>query len=443
MRSLVYATLSALLCACQSYVAVPVQPATLVAVAQHSRVKVANKADILLVVDDSYSMSGKQERLSAALQNFTAALDQLQPPVDYQVAVTTTSVDERFGACGPPGDPNAAAKCDSDWGATGFSCDSGYACLRSFANAGKLYQASGVPAVILRRRDYSATQFASYLAAAVKVGVDGARQPQGMEAMKLALTDPASGLVRDGAKIVVAFLSDAEDCSDPAHRGVSLVIDPKTGNVIDKCAQESAGDGSSLPSLEPVATYVNFLRNLKNSDGNAKEVEIATLVSLSNGTQDPGLCSNPACDAECDSATGGRARCDQRCGQAPTYQICMNDCLAECHMFCGGESPSRRYLELAFAFEGVAANICSDDASPALARVAAVIGIPKQVLLRARPQSLDTMFVRVNRGGQIVDCALGQGFDLVQTSEGQAVKFQGSCALQPDDLWDVRYLTSR
>jgi hypothetical protein len=121
----------------------------------------------------------------------------------------------------------------------------------------------------------------------------------------------------------------------------------------------------------------------------------------------------------------------------------MNDCLAECHMFCGGESPSRRYLELAFAFEGVASNICSDDASPGLARVAAVIGIPKQVLLRARPQSLDTMFVRVNRGGQLLDCALGQGFDLVQTSEGQAVKFQGFCALQPDDLWDVRYLTNR
>jgi len=280
MRSLVHRTVLVLLCGCQSYVAVPVQPATLVAVAQHSRVKVATKADVLLVIDDSYSMSGKQQRLANALQNFTTALDQLQPPVDYQVAVTSTSVDERFGACGPAGDQYAAAQCNSDWGAPGFTCDPGFACLRTFPRAGKLFQAPGVPAIILKRADYTAAQFATYLADAVKVGVDGARQPQGMEAMKMALADPSSGLLRDGAKVVVAFLSDAEDCSDPAHRASSLVRDPATGAIIDKCAQESASDGSNLPALEPVATYVNFLRALKNADGNSKEVEVAALVSL-------------------------------------------------------------------------------------------------------------------------------------------------------------------
>jgi hypothetical protein len=443
MRSLVFTTVLVLLAGCQGYVAVPVQPATLVAVAQHSRVKVATKADVLLVVDDSYSMSGKQQRLAAALQNFTTALDQLQPPVDYQVAVVSTSVEERFGACGPPGDSNAAAKCSSDWGAEGFSCDPGFACLRSFPNAGKLFQAPGVPALILKRRDYSATQFAAYLAQAVKVGVDGARQPQGMQAMKMALSNPASGLLRDGAKVVVAFLSDGEDCSDPAHRASSLVIDPKTGNIIDKCAQESASDGSSLPALEPVASYVSYLREMKNADGNAKEIEVAALVSLANGSQDPGLCNNPACDTECDSLSGGRARCEKRCGQAPTYQICMNDCAAECHAFCRGQVPGRRYLELAYAFEGVAANVCSDDASPGLARLAAVIGIPKQVLLRAKPQPMETMFVRVIRGGQIVECVSGQGYDLVQTPDGQSVRFAGPCLLQPDDQWDVRYLTGK
>src|SRR6201989_2416126 len=89
--------------ACQSYVAVPVQPATLVAVQQHSQVKVTTKADILFVVDDSLSMSQKQDRLAQALANFTAALDALDPPVDYQAAVATTSIFERFGACAPDG----------------------------------------------------------------------------------------------------------------------------------------------------------------------------------------------------------------------------------------------------------------------------------------------------------------------------------------------------
>ena len=54
---------------CQSYVAVPVQPVTLVAVSQRGKVRVATKADVLLVVDDSPSMSGKQDRLAAALAN--------------------------------------------------------------------------------------------------------------------------------------------------------------------------------------------------------------------------------------------------------------------------------------------------------------------------------------------------------------------------------------
>src|SRR5207244_191592 len=104
MRCLLASTVLVLLCGCQSYVAVPVQPATLIAVAQHAKVRVATKADVLLVIDDSYSMSGKQDRLAAALQGFTQELDSLQPPVDYQVGVTTTTVSERFGACGPAGD---------------------------------------------------------------------------------------------------------------------------------------------------------------------------------------------------------------------------------------------------------------------------------------------------------------------------------------------------
>ena len=441
MRSLLSFTVLCLLCACQSYVAVPVQPVTLVAVSQHAKVKVTTKADVLLVVDDSFSMSGKQQRLAAALRNFTDELDALRPPVDYQVAVTTTSVGERFGACGPAGDPSAAAQCNSDWGATGFACDAGLACLRTFPAAGQLFKAPSVPSAILRRRDLSADQFAALLREQVKVGVDGSRQPQGMEAMKLALAGANSGLMRDGAKVVVAFFTDAEDCSDPAHRFSALVRDPATGNVVDMCAKESAGRGTG-PSLEPVAAYVNFLRGLKNADGSAKEVQVGSIVSLTDGSRDPGLCSNPACDAEC-SSPAGTARCEARCAQAPTYQVCMADCASECHLFCGGETPGRRYVELAYAFEGAVGNVCSDDASPALSRLTAVIGIPKQVPLKARPQSPDLLDVRVERGGVSMMCPAGVGHELVETTDGPVVHFIGTCVLQPDDTWDVRYLTTR
>jgi hypothetical protein len=105
--------------------------------------------------------------------------------------------------------------------------------------------------------------------------------------------------------------------------------------------------------------------------------------------------------------------------------------------------PGRRYLDLAYAFSGVAANVCSDDASPALSRLSAVIGIPRQVLLRAQPSSPEVLVVRVERRGQSTECPAGTGYELVSTQDGPAVQFTGACALQPDDIWDLRYLTTR
>jgi hypothetical protein len=434
MRIAISVTLLAILCGCQSYVAVPVQPVTLVAVNQRSRVRVFTRADVLLVIDDSFSMSGKQERLAAALQNFTAQLDALQPAVDYQVGVTTTTVSERLGACGPAGDANAAGACDSEWQAPGFACDSGLACYRGFPEAGQLRGA-------LRRAD-SATpgDFAQKLAALVQVGVVGSRQPQGLEAMKLAMSGTA--FLRDQAKVVVAFISDAEDCSDPGHRLAMLIKDPNTGNVVDQCAIEARGGAPGAPALEPVANYVNFLRALKNADGSAKEVEIGAVVSLADGTQDAGVCANPTCDARCDTPAAAAA-CQTRCAGAPTEAICLADCNAECHTFCGGQVPGRRYLELTDSFAGVAANVCSDDAAPGLQRLTAVIGIPKQIPLRAQPAGPEYVAVRVERGGQSIDCAPGTGYQLVAATDGPVVQFSGTCLLQPDDTWDIRFLASR
>src|SRR5260370_1153621 len=113
-------------------------------------------------------------------------------------------------------------------------------------------QAPSAPGPVLRRADYTAQQFASFFAADVEVGVAGSRQPQGMEAMKLALQRP--GFLRNASKIVVAFFSDAEDCSDPAHRLSMLTKDPATGNVVDQCAIMARRGAPS--ALEPVASDV-------------------------------------------------------------------------------------------------------------------------------------------------------------------------------------------
>jgi len=425
---------------CQSYVAVPVQPATLIAVAQHSQVKVATKADILFVVDDSLSMSGKQDRLAQALAGFTTQLDALQPAIDYQVAVVTTSIFERFGACGPDGDPNAAGQCDSDWGAPGYVC-AGAACLRSFtAEAGKLRVAPGNPGAVLRRSATAAATFSGWVANDVQAGSAGARQPQGLEAMRLALDDSSSGFLRDGAKIVVAFFTDAEDCSDPQQR-FSMLVKDSQGNVIDQCARQSAADASSLSSLEPVARYVNFLRARANADGSAKEVQVAAIVSLADGTHEPGICTDAACQSRCDQPAAQQI-CQTRCAGATPPALCIADCSAECKSFCNGQVPGRRYVQMATAFQGLAASVCSDDAGGPLGRLAAVIGIPKQIELYARPSALELLRVRVDRGQTTLDCAPGQGFDLVESPDGPAVRFTGACILQPDDVWDIRYLAN-
>jgi hypothetical protein len=211
-----------------------------------------------------------------------------------------------------------------------------------------------------------------------------------------------------------------------------LVKDPATGNVIDRCAQEARSDGSAAPSLEPVANYVNFLRGLKNADGSLKEIEVGAIVSLKDGTLDPGICANPSCDAACDTPAA-TAACDARCSNAPTYRICMADRASLCHTFCGGEVPGRRYLELAFAFSGIAANVCSDDAGPALSKLSSVIGIPRQVQLRARPSAPELLAVRLERGGQSMECAPALDYTLSTSPDGFFVKFEGNCLLMPSD----------
>jgi hypothetical protein len=191
-----------------------------------------------------------------------------------------------------------------------------------------------------------------------------------------------------------------------------------------------------------VANYANFLRSLKNLDGSSKEVEVGAVVSLTDGTGDPGLCDNPACDAQCDSQAEADA-CNTKCQGSPTLAICVSDCVSECHSFCGGQVPGRRYLELAFAFSGLTANVCSDDAGPALQQLSEVIGIPKSVTLRATPSPAALLVVRVERGTQDILCNEGDGYTIVTTDQGPAVQFAGPCLLQPNDTFDIRYLTGR
>src|SRR2546430_15834734 len=104
-------------------------------------------------------------------------------------------------------------------------------------------------------------------------------------------------------------------------------------------------------------------------------MEVAALVSLKNGPRDPGRCANSSCAARCD-APPQQQQCQATCAGSPTLALCMADCTAACKTFCGGQVPGRRYVEMATAFSGLTANICADDASDPLQRLAKNRGNP-------------------------------------------------------------------
>lgn len=427
--------LFAALAGCQEDVARPVQPLTLVAVRQRRTVDVATRADILFVVDDSPSMSGKIQRMTRAFGGFITALDALDPAVDYHLAVTTTSVGERFGSCAPAnGLPSAT--CSSDWYATGFICDVGGACWRPFDDrAGALHAAPGATP-ILKRGQMPPDQLAATFGQALQVPLDGARQTRAFEALEAAVRRNPD-LMRPGAKLVPIFLTDGDDCSDPDHRTVGLTRAGADGHLVDNCVVEAAKDDSSS-LLMPLATFETWLGGLEDPGGARHEVVFAGVVDLAPSGV-PGVCHSTTCERACDTPDAAQA-CAQQCGSAADPAQCARDCNAQCHAWCSGEQPSVRYARLLASVDGVAASICDDSYANALAQVARVIGVPTAVTLSAAPAPDTSLLVQVVRGDAVITCA--PGIDYVRSGSEISLVPGGACRLQPGDTYDVRYLTT-
>lgn len=132
-------------------------------------------SDILLTVDNSCSMSDKQQHLATNFSSFIAYAN--QQTVDYQIGVTTTD--------------------DTPWGEQGL-----------------LLGDASNPAILSRSTGNVAAMFAQK----VNVGTRGAGVEQPLAASLHALTPPLStganaGLVRPDATLAVVVVSDAQDQS--------------------------------------------------------------------------------------------------------------------------------------------------------------------------------------------------------------------------------------
>lgn len=149
-------------------------------------------ADILFVIDDSCSMEDEQAALGPQLDSFLSYAN--TQGVDYQIAVTTTDVDNS----GPT--RRGGSYCPYNGGKRGqfVECDGQRIITRSTANAATLFNRI-----------------------VTSLGSNGSGYEQGLEAAYLALSDPTintwnAGFLRPDAALAVILVSDEEDFSTRA-----------------------------------------------------------------------------------------------------------------------------------------------------------------------------------------------------------------------------------
>lgn len=411
---------------CRGQVFEPVRDGLAASASLSGRVDVVTRADLLFVVDDSRSMQNEQEKLGEGFPALVRALDALDPPISWRVAVMTTSVDERFGPCDPD-DPSSPAWCSASFGGTGFACES-RKCVRRFPDrAGQLLAAPGNPAV-LDRDQLSASDITWLFSQKVQVPLDGSRQEQPLRAVKIALEgDSLDGFRRPDARLVVYVVSDEDDCSDSSEQ--TLAIELTSGGEIDHCA---VGTG-----LDRVTDWVRWF----STQG---DVALGAVVGLAPGSQSPGQCVDDSCALSC-TQPAGLAVCEQQCQGALLPQRCIDECIAECDNFCGSQAPGHRLASAVRSLSGPLASICESDYGPALARLARVLGIPERIELPSTPSDLRAFFFRITREGRTLDCEQGSDWDVDLGSNPPelVIEQNGACRLLPGDAWEVRYIAAQ
>ncbi len=351
----------------------------------------AVKTDILFVVDDSGSMAAEQANLATSFDSFIRALAASAVKDDFQIGVTTTSVDwPRYlsGSSGPF--------------ETITQYTSGPAAGASYP-AGALVGAPGhriLPANSLTLVDD--------FKADVNVGTSGANKEQGLRAALLAVSDRIAdgtnaGFLRSGARLAVIIVSDEDDCSDPASP--PAVIYPSSGDACHTDAEQA--------KLPPVASYVSALR--EKLGGEARDVVVAVIAGVDPTTKQP---VQPACNP-----TGGY--------------------------------PAKRYSAFVAGFpgKGLIDDVCQADFTATLQQVAGLIA-SQTLPLSETPADPALLSVAVSRGsGGTTTCSVAEaggtaaGADVIYSppQEGRpaALTFRGDCALQPGDQVHVQVLCAR
>ncbi len=336
--------------------------------------RVSTMVDILFVVDDSRSMRGNQDNLANDLGVFIdlllAANDQRiaedQDPLDFRIAVTSTSVRERLAL--PDMNINRTTYNPTEGCADGiaYEIESGepYPAGDFMAPAGNDVILTSDQFLNEQTRADAIRQFQENM----RLGVCGSSQEEGLEGMRLAI-EKNPDFWRHQSRLVVVFFSDEEDASDMTGEFFNMVYDPE-----DPHAQDGLIYARSHPDyrdqLTPVSEYKAFLdAEAANRGGTVAIAAIVSAVGEPPHDMEAEVWPDPE-QYNCFDPVCAMAACQQEAECDPNNeQDLRGDRIVGSPHWCGGDSPGERYLELARMYprdDHIMDSICQTDFSSTL-----------------------------------------------------------------------------
>jgi len=405
-----------------------------------SRVQLASTAtaDILFVVDDSGSMAPEQARLARNFNAFITSLAKAQTervanglePFEFHVPVTPSAIFESWVPCLNPTCTGSPLSCNIQFPVSNWSPQYSEACDQSGAACHDVitsyYQCSANPSVngtpypsgdfvaagsnprVLHftktlnwksgTSDPAIADLITKFQQNITVGTCGSGMEQHLEAGRLALEKALrqNGLSQPvgvdpnewphaNSKLVVVWVGDEDDCSNPKDATRSLAFGSGTaapGN--DVC---TADETAASPKQFPVQSYADFFTNLGRPFG-AAFIYSAQLGSCTKDANGNVVCSPGKCICQCPTSCAS-------CGSGAT-----GDCQIPSN--CGGQIPlaESRFHQLSAAFRLKGANtfeasVCDADFAATLEGIADLVKPPPGLTLPTQPASTEVAVLRI------------------------------------------------
>jgi len=356
------------------------------------------KTDILFVVDDSTSMENEQENLRRNLAAFVQALDSSAIPHDFQIGVTTTSVDNTHGLADeypyyePPYDgahiPFPAGRLVAV-DPRALTDDALRGLLQWDPDAARFVGTRIIPTG-------SATVVDDF-EANVLVGTQGSSKEEPLRAAELALTariadGTNAGFLRPGARLGVVVLTDEDDCSETVPR------DEQVGTTNLLCH-----DDAIKAQLEGLDDFAAFLQG--PIAGEQRDPVLAVIAGFDTTT----LAPTPRCPGSYDD---------------PTRLAALVEAMGPARSFRG--------------------SICDESFGPSLQRIADLL-VPQTVPLEGAPSDPRMLLASVRRADATIRCPVapagagdaaaeaGAVYAPPQGGRPATLTFQGQCRLQAGD----------